>query len=677
MGENDMLNECFAYYDKPASTLRVGNSRIEKTVCVKGGAIYTKSVRDLKKGRAWEGGRQLWQRCPVIKADEEAQCRLESESVPRGNGMAEHLKARLIITGAMGQVSYEYIVFPDIPFIFNQIFVLKCREETQAEEETPQSVSCSGIEMQYTSNKDKQILCSSDTLDCIPLTDSHLTVQAYTLYDKTDRCDALFEKSEVTLYKNGVTERQGNVFCINDYVNGDSLMLIKHAPCESSALNRRSKDLYIQGKSYVALIGNGVDFSDLPAQGTPYYASAVGVGDSAEIYEELWRYSEAFSTGDPRQSLYVMSNTWGDRSQDGAVCESFILKELERAKELGVDVLQIDDGWQSGITSNSKLKSGGIWEGFYKSGDFWSVNAEKFPNGLEPLISKAKEYGIELGLWFAPDSDSDFENADRDIETLMGLHQRYGVRYFKLDGVKIRSKVGEMRFIRMLSELTKRTAGDMRFNIDVTAQDRFGYFYQQNFGTLFVENRYTDFVNYYPHNTFKNLWELSHIIPARRLQMELLNIRRNSDKYKGMPFAPSEYSMDYVFATVMPSNPLVWMEMSNLGQEDARVLSRITGIYQRYKKELFFSRVIPIGDKPNGMSFSGYFCKDMQGGYSHLLLFRESTAEKTYTFRLPCDVSGKSAELLYESAPFSVGIKGDSVAVNASEQRSFVWYRLK
>ena len=345
---------------------------------------------------------------------------------------------------------------------------------------------------------------------------------------------------------------------------------------------------------------------------------------------------------------------------------------------MGVDIVQIDDGWLTGITANSLRKKGGVWEGFYADNhDFWKVNEERFPNGLEPVVEKAKKHGLEMGLWFGPDSSNDFENVERDIAVLMDFYNKYGIRYFKLDGVKIRSKKAEMRFIHMLKELTERTKGDLRFNLDVTAEDRFGYMYQQQYGTLFVENRYTDYVNYFPHNTFKNTWNLARVIPTRRLQMEILNNRRNADKYDGIKFAPSTYSPDYLFATVMVANPLFWMEMSHLSDGDAEALSGISKVYKDYKKELFESRVIPVGEMPNGMTFSGYACKNMGDGSYHLILFREASASDTYTFKLPDSLDGKSPRLIYQSAPADVKISGNTATVKLASQRSFAWLKVE
>ena len=670
-----MLKDCFAFYDKERARLSIGNKKIEKTVELKGGFIRTESITDKENSKIWSCGTKLWQRCPLLSVDEMPKIGVNVTENERTYGMKPHVKAVIELEGENARVWYEFTVFPDIPFIFTQCFVQADTPSMCESAQIKNDVAYTGIEENYVTAKDGEVFCAADTLDCIPLGGKHLEVESIKLYDKTDGNDSLVERQTVPIYKNGRCEREGNIFRINDYPMENAIMIVKHSPTQSSALNRKGCDLFIKGSSYAALLGNGIDFSALPPCKVPYYASAVGVAKNEDIFDELWRYSTSISAADPREKLFIMSNTWGDRSQDIAVCESFMLGEIERAKEIGVDIIQIDDGWQSGVTANSRRRKGGVWEGYYKDDpNFWQINPEKFPRGLDPLVKKAKEYGIEIGLWFSPDSSNDFSNVEKDVSTLLALYKRYGIRYFKLDGVKIRNKLCEVRFIYLLEELSRLSEGEIRFNLDVTAEDRFGYLYQTNYGTLFVENRYTDFVNYFPHNTFKNLWNLASVIPARRLQMELLNIRRNSDKYADFPFAPSEYKMDYVFATVMPSNPLVWMEMTGLSEDDAVLLSKIVTIYKDYADEFFDARVIPIGDAPNGMSFSGYLCRGDDS--DHLLIFRESTKSESYTFRLPVKYEEAKIKTLYSSAPSEFSVKEKEITVNLSEPKSFIWLKI-
>lgn len=674
-----MFYGCYAKYDEKAGLIYLGNSKIEKVLQLNGAHIRTVRITDVKKGFSWDGDKPVWQRCPIIAKNETPSVSFTVETVETSFVMKPHLKATLELEGKIGTVCYEYLIFPEIAFIYNQNFVTKQGSGVITEDNFVTKAP-SGFEDEQIRTSNADYYLDSDVLDCIPLGRRHINVESYKLYDKTDYNDMLVERQNATVYsfKNGTLFREGNIFCINDYVENNSIMMIKHSPTESSALNRKNKDLYVQGNLYASLYGTGIDFTNIPDVKIPYYASAVGVAATEDIHEEMWRYNTAFCTDDHRGSLFCMSNTWGDRSQDMAVCESFMLKEIERAHAMGVDIVQIDDGWFTGITINSKRKKGGVWEGYYSDdSDFWKVNYDRFPNGLEIVVEKAKEYGIEMGLWFGPDSSNDFENYERDIETIMGLYDKYGIRYYKLDGVKIRSKLAEMRFTHMMKELAERSKGNIRFNLDVTAEDRFGYMYQQQYGTIFVENRYTDYTNYFPHNTFKNIWNLAYVIPSRRFQMELLNTRRNADKYEGIKFAPSTYSPDYLFATVMVANPLFWMEMSNLHPDDVEKLAVISGIYKNYKKELFESRVIPIGEMPCGNTFSGYACKNMGDGSYHLILFREAAEGDTYTFALPDSLESKKPRLIYENAPTTVTLSDNTVTVKFGKKLSFVWVKVQ
>ena len=665
--------DCYAEFDPQTGLLAVGNSRTRREMQLEGGGLRTLRLLDAQNGTEWAGDARPI-RPPVLREGERPAASLAAGPRSR-HGMAPHLLASLALSGSSGTVWHEFLLFPGISFLFYQIRVEKTGEPA-GEVRHGEEAAVTGIELRDRAAGEEGC-CPSDTIECLPLGNRHLKLESVLLFDKTDRNDSLCERKTVPVYSRGRREEEGNLFHLFDYPHGDSLLLVKHSPTPSSALNRQSRDLLLEGNRCAVLLGSGVDFANMPEGRVPFYATAAGVGKTDQIWEEFWRYSTAFSQGDPRGALFVMSNTWGDRSQDMAVCEEFICRELEQAQKLGVDILQIDDGWETGVTANSRRRQGGVWEGYYSDdADFWQVDPERFPNGLEPVVQKAKACGVELGLWFSPDSSRDFANVERDIETLWGLYSRYGVRYFKLDGVKIRSKRAETRFLSLLETLTSRSGGDIRFNLDVTAEDRFGYLFQTQYGTLFVENRYTDFGNYYPHNTFKNLWRLAEVLPARRLQMEVLNPRRNPQNYAGMPFAPGLYRMDYLLGTVMPANPLIWMEMSHLSPEDAALLAAVSAVYRRHAAELFEARVIPVGDCPDGQSFSGYCCAGPDRRYAHLLLFREETAESAHRFQLPVSLDGGRMELLYQSAPVRLEPDGETILADFCEVRSFIWVKI-
>ena len=57
----------------------------------------------------------------------------------------------------------------------------------------------------------------------------------------------------------------------------------------------------------------------------------------------------------------------------------------------------------------------------------------------------------------------------------------------------------------------------------MTAGRRWGYHYGNEYGNIFLENRYTDWGNYHPHWTLRNLWMLARTVPPQNLQIEFLN----------------------------------------------------------------------------------------------------------------------------------------------------------
>lgn len=464
----------------------------------------------------------------------------------------------------------------------------------------------------------------------------HYSLHEVRLIDKSDQNDTLVRESVRPVYNHGWghEEAEGNLFIFEDRLDGSACMLVKEAPTTASMLGRGDCDLYIQKNKYVQLLGNGLNGQELDEGGVYAYGSTMLVGGKEDIIREWRKLYRAMWHGE--EHVRVMSNTWGDRNQDKAVCHDFMMKEIDRAHELGVQVVQIDDGWQLGQTANSALGVSHVWEGYYDANpDFWKVNPKKFPEGLKPLAEYAEGFGIELGLWFSPDSSDEFANWKKDAAVLLGFYRELGVRRFKLDGVKIRTKKCERNYLRLLETLNRESEGRICVNQDITAEIRLGQIYYREFGNLFVENRYTDAGSYYPHGTLKNLWMLSKYVPAGKMQFECLNNARNHGKYPlNDPLAPQNYDADYLFAVTMAASPLMWMEMSSLSGEDAQKLAGIISVYRRHRERMALGDVRPIGRKPDGMSFTG-FDISLGGDGGYLILFREQTREEEHCFTMP------------------------------------------
>lgn len=85
----------------------------------------------------------------------------------------------------------------------------------------------------------------------------------------------------------------------------------------------------------------------------------------------------------------VLYNSWYATTFD--VNEEHQLALAKTAKELGVEIFVIDDGWFKGRLND---KAG--------LGD-WTVDKNKFPNGLKPMIDKINAMGLEFGIWIEPE----------------------------------------------------------------------------------------------------------------------------------------------------------------------------------------------------------------------------------------------------------------------------------
>lgn len=658
------------YYSAENGVLTIGNSLIERRIRIDEAGMTPLNMTDKQSGRVWaqEGDEMT---VPNPLRTEKWTVRASAEDC---DGLSDaHLAVHVKWEKGGSFIERVFEVYPGIAAVHMRVTVAgsgvwRAEEAMQAE--------YSGAETAYAANKAGNY-APADTIDLMTLPKGHYYLREIQLVDKTDQNDTLVRENRRTVYNYGWghEEAQGNLFVFEDRLDGSACMLVKEAPTRASMLGRGDCDLYIQKNRYVQLLGSGLNGQELDEGGVYAYGSTVLVGKKEEIDAEWRKLYRAMWRGD--EHVRVLSNTWGDRSQDRAICHDFMMKEIAKAHELGVQVVQIDDGWELGQTINSALGVSHVWEGYYEANpDFWKIDEKKFPEGLKPLVEYADGFGIEMGLWFSPDSTNDFANWEKDAKVLMDFYRELGIRRFKLDGVKIRTKRAERNYLRFLEALNRESGGRICVNQDITAEIRLGQIYHREFGNLFVENRYTDAGSYYPHGTLKNLWMLSEYVPAGKMQFECLNRARNHDKYPaGDPFAPGNYDMDYLFAVTMAASPLIWMEMSNLGAEDARKLGEIISVYRQHQARMAAGDVQPIGQKPDGMSFTGFHVGlGDEGGY--LILFREWTEENEFLFDIAA-WKGRHVrlELLKGNAPVALRADGTALSFRTDRAGAYAFVR--
>ena len=345
----------------------------------------------------------------------------------------------------------------------------------------------------------------------------------------------------------------------------------------------------------------------------------------------------------PGRDGRILSNNWGAGYSDSRLDESYALREIAAGALLGVEVVELDDGWQKGRSVNSTLLEGkrgkGVWNGYWSyDPEFWKADPVRFPRGLTSLVSRAKEFGMDFGLWFGPDSSNEAQNWERDADLLLSFYREFGIRYFKVDSMKSLSPIALKRQRALFDKVLGQSSSNVVFDLDVTAEVRPGYWGLPDVGTLFVENRYAKHCSWWPHLSLRNLWTLCWVIDPLRLRMEFLDPKQHSDLYAARfpqsPLRPELWTGDAVFATVMLSSPLAWMEMQGL-QEDT--LAEMRPIISRWKKErdsLYDGVVFPVGSKPDGFSWTGFIVESRCDSVGYALIFRECSSDQSFKIDL-------------------------------------------
>lgn len=163
-------------------------------------------------------------------------------------------------------------------------------------------------------------------------------------------------------------------------------------------------------------------------------------GESFETPEALLTYSERGLNGMSQNfhtalRRHLLPPRWRDvtrpillNSWEGMYYDVSLKKigpQARLAKELGMELFVLDDGWfRKGNDSRSSM------------GD-WTCNTAKLPGGIEVAADLVHGLGLKFGLWFEPEAvsrDSDLYRAHPDwILQVPGLEPREGRHEYLLD----------------------------------------------------------------------------------------------------------------------------------------------------------------------------------------------------------------------------------------------------
>jgi len=120
---------------------------------------------------------------------------------------------------------------------------------------------------------------------------------------------------------------------------------------------------------------------------TPWQYGSWGDGLD-ELAARFHRHLRA-SSGYPHGPRPVILNTWEAVYFDHDPAALIAL--AERGAEAGAERFVVDDGWFVGRRDDTT-----------SLGD-WTIDRERWPDGLAPLATRVRELGMDFGLWFEPE----------------------------------------------------------------------------------------------------------------------------------------------------------------------------------------------------------------------------------------------------------------------------------
>ncbi|SHG90437.1 alpha-galactosidase [Flagellimonas flava] len=606
---------CYARLEN--DTLILGNTRIERQFLWNGGNLLGLAITNKDSNHTWAIKTEPNTTFPE-EGSSPKNATFEAQWVAGTNILNGHLEATLKYSLGELHIKKVFRIYPDTPAIVCDIY-LKGKTRIDWNDKTFTQSAMSGEE--------KKLLKQLEETNPFPILDrlimpgNHWKLNVVDFKDVTDINNNLIQDENYLAFNRPLLLK-GNLLFAFDQIKEEQLFVLKEAPLSNKQLYYPGYDFYFKYDE-LQVVGLGMNTSNIKeTEWTRGYGVVIGVAGLDELgkLEALRLYQKQLRNRDSIRDEMLMMNTWGDRGQDGKINEVFAIRELEAGSRLGITHLQLDDGWQKGLSKNSVDESGNLWNQW--DAESWEPHPERFPNGLEPILEKAKFLGIKLGLWFHPSDADSYKNWEQDANVLLSLYEKYGITNFKIDGIELPDKQSEINLRRLFDKVVEDTEGKVVFNLDATAGKRGGYHYLQEYGNIFLENRYTDWSNYYPHWTLRNLWMLSRYVPAENLQIEFLNKWRNEEKYRSDdPFAPHKLPFDYQFAITMMGQPLAWFEGSNL-PEKAFDISPIVQGYKEVMHDIHSGIILPIGEEPSGKSWTGFqSLKENHEGY--FLVFRE------------------------------------------------------
>ena len=215
----------------------------------------------------------------------------------------------------------------------------------------------------------------------------------------------------IVLKKNGCSLHHGEAYGFNLIYSGNHAEIIDRTPLHKVRVLNGIND-----SEFCWHLGAGQTFYSPEA--TLCYSDKGTNGLSQRyhrfvnncIVPEQWAYRER----------PILVNNW--EATYFNFTEKKVLDIAKKAKELGIELFVLDDGWFGNRTDDTK----GL-------GD-WTVNTKRLPKGLNGLADKINKLGLKFGIWVEPEMVN--ENSD-----LYRAHPDWAIKHPDYEPLRCRNQL--------------------------------------------------------------------------------------------------------------------------------------------------------------------------------------------------------------------------------------------
>jgi len=427
--------------------------------------------------------------------------------------------------------------------------------------------------------------------------------------------------------------------------------------------------LVVLKESHKCVNSHGCDTGDFTLDATSLTNTGLGMEATdikPEKYTRAWaNWTILYSGGDVALAikkfdrvrfpltgpLKLMSNFWGSSlsnkpSPHYAAREENILKEIASGADLGVEVVQIDDGWQGPTFDHWRPIA------YFDTARKYPA----YPEGWKNVREAAAKAGLELGLWSAEQCP---------LKDLVYNYDQGDFRFFKIDFLHMNDRARIDEKTDKARQLILHTGRKAAINWDLTEiVPRVGVYYAREYGNLFLENRRPGSplqVTYVPYLVLRDAWHMSKYVNLNKVQIDIQNL----DIIPGKLSNARQHDQAYATAIALMSSPLFFCETQYFDEATRAKLRPLIAAWRNAKTDLARGYVDPIGSEPDDASWTGFqnhpdaAAADGAGGY--LMIFRElNNKEPSHamalkycagkTLRLTDLMTGKTSEVTADKA---------------------------